>query len=465
MKLGYPGSLHNHTEYSNLRLRDSINRIDELINHAIELGQEVIAFTEHESVSNAIKIENYYQKIKKDNPNFKVILGNEIYLCRDGLTSETYVKGEDKFYHFILLAKDAEGHKQIRQLSSRAWKRSWMNGKMRRVPTYYQDIIDIIGAAPGHVIGMSACLGGFLDTKLLQYAQTADEELYDKIKNWCQQIEDIFGKGNFYLEMQPSATQEQLVANKELYRLSKELNLPFIITTDSHYCKKEDAFIHKAYLNSQDGDREVDAFYATTYLMGTEELEEYMNNFNEEVFQEAYQNILNIKNQCEDYSLKKPLKIPSLKWRIPKTQIISQDWYDKIPYLETFYNSDFYGDKVLSQLIIDKFKSDERLCNKEHYDEVNDNLRITWESSEVNKAHWSAYFLNLQQIIDVCWDAGTLVGPGRGSGVGFLLLYMLDVTQINPLWETTKTYSWRFLNPARVSVLDKFFKFLGNFQY
>lgn len=79
---------------------------------------------------------------------------------------------------------------------------------------------------------------------------------------------------------------------------------------------------------------------------------------------------------------------------------------------------------------------------------------MTWESSEVNNTHWSAYFLNLQKIIDECWNAGTIVGPGRGSGVGFILLYILGITQINPLWETTKCFPWRFLNPSRVSVLD-----------
>ena len=82
----------NHTEYSNLRLRDSINTVPDLINYAIELGHEVLAFTEHDSISNAIKIENYYNKIKKDNPNFKVILGNEIYLCRDGLNGQNFSK-------------------------------------------------------------------------------------------------------------------------------------------------------------------------------------------------------------------------------------------------------------------------------------------------------------------------------------------------------------------------------------
>lgn len=452
--LAFPGSLHNHTDYSNLRLRDSINRIDSLIDYAIELGHEVIAFTEHETVSNAIKIENYYNKIKKEHPDFKVILGNEIYLCRDGLSQDDYIKGTDKFYHFILLAKDAEGHRQIREISTRAWRRSWMDGRMRRVPTYYQDIIDIIGSNPGHVIGSTACLGGFIDNKILEYHTLQDKELYQKIQNWCLQMQEIFGKGNFYLEMQPSNNKEQIIANKGLYILSKELDIPFIISTDSHYERKEDAPIHKAYLNSQDGDREVDAFYATTYLMDTEELESYMGNFSIDVFQEAYQNILNIKNACEDYSLKKELKIPSLKWKTPKTLTISQDWINKIPYLKNFIESDFDGDKILARAIIDKLESDARLQNQETYDELNSNLKTTWISSEVNKAHWSAYFLNLQQILDVCWDAGTLVGPGRGSGVGFLLLYILEITQINPLWETTKCYEWRFLNPERVSVLD-----------
>ena len=99
----YPGSLHNHTDYSNLRLRDSINRIDEMIDYAIELGHDVIAFTEHESISNAVKIEDYYTKIKEKHPNFKVIRGNEIYLCRDGLNKDSFLRGEDKYYHFILL--------------------------------------------------------------------------------------------------------------------------------------------------------------------------------------------------------------------------------------------------------------------------------------------------------------------------------------------------------------------------
>ncbi len=463
MKISFPGGLHNHSEYSNLRLRDSINKVDEMIDYAISIGHEVIAITEHESISNAIKVENYYNKIKKDHPNFKVIFGNEIYLCRDGLNGQNFSKEDgDKYFHFILLAKDAIGHKQIRELSTRAWNRSYMTGKMRRVPTYYQDLIDIIGAAPGHVIGSTACLGGFLGTKLVQMRdmENVNEQklFHGKIGMWLMQMESIFGKGNFFLEMQPSPDKDQIYVNKQILELSKQVDIPYIITTDSHYLNKPDAPIHEAFLNSQEGDREVASFYQTTYLMDTEELEGFMNEYmKEEDFQEAYQNILNIKNMCEDFSFKKDLKIPSLEWRKPSREYSPWEvfWYfDQMPWLKNFYESEFEGDKRMVHLIIDKLKSDERLQNKETYAELNKNLEITWVSSEVNKAHWSAYFLNLQKTLDVCWEAGTLVGPGRGSGVGFLLLYILDIIQINPMWETTKTFAWRFLNPDRVSVLD-----------
>lgn len=451
----YPGSLHNHTDYSNLRLRDSINRIDEMIDYAIELGHDVIAFTEHESISNAVKIEDYYTKIKEKHPNFKVIRGNEIYLCRDGLNKDSFLRGEDKYYHFILLAKDAEGHKQIRELSTKAWLRSYMQGGLRRVPTYYSDLKEIVGKNKGHVIFSQACLGGFVQTKLLEYKKQGEpQEYYDKIIKWILDIQDICGKENYFLEMQPSKNNEQIYVNQKMLEISKELNIPYIITCDAHYLKKDDAFIHKAYLNSQDGEREVDAFYATTYLMGDSEIRSFFEYFTKEELEEGYKNIQKIKDMCEDYTLKRPLKIPRLKWKEPKVKEITPDWFDKIPYLKIFNESDYEGDKVLARAVISKILDEPDLQNQEVYDELNGNLESTWISSEVNNTHWSAYFLNLQNIIDVMWDAGTLVGNARGSGGGFLLLYVLDIIQLNKMKENTKLYPWRFLNPNRVSILD-----------
>ena len=444
----------NHTQYSNLRLRDCIIKEKDLIEYAVELGHEVVAITDHEAVCNAVKVEKIYKKIKKDHPDFRVILGNEIYLCRNGLNAKNFNKDYDRYWHFVLLAKNAVGHKQIREISTRAWRRSYMARGMRRVPTYYQDLIDIIGENRGHVIGTTACLGGALPTQLLKYRETGDQELYEKIIVWCEQMEWIFGAGNFYLELQPAANREQKYVNRMLLDIAKTYHFPYIITTDSHYLRKEDKPIHKAYLNSQNGDREVDDFYATTYMMSTEELESFLDLSKEEL-QEAYANIHRIKEMCEDYSLLKPLKIPQLPWRDLGSYTIDQrHWISKIPYLEKFWESDYEGDQELADAIVLKVQEDERLREQNIYDAINECLEMTWISSEVNKTHWSAYYLNLQKIIEECWNAGTLVGCGRGSGVGFILLYLLGITQINPKWETTVTHPWRFLNPERVSVLD-----------
>ena len=237
----------NHTQYSNLRLRDCIIKENDLINYAIELGHEVVGITDHEAVCNAVKIEKIYKKVKEKNPNFKVILGNEIYLVRNGLNAENFNKDFDRYYHFILLAKDAIGHQQIREISTRAWGRSYMARGMRRVPTYYQDLFDVIGNNPGHVIGSTACLGGAIPTQLLKNKGLKDVALGDKIVKWCLQMKELFGKDNFYLELQPSESHEQTYVNRQLIGLSNLLDIPYIITTDSHYLKKEDANIHEAY--------------------------------------------------------------------------------------------------------------------------------------------------------------------------------------------------------------------------
>ena len=464
-KLNYPGSLHNHSDYSNIRLRDCINKLDDLISYAGELGHKVIAITDHESISSWIKAEKIATKLKEKYPDLKVILGNEIYLCRNGLNAQNYNRENDRYYHFILLAKDTEGARQIREISTRAWMRSYMARGMRRVPTYYQDLFDIIGTNPGHVIGSTACLGGALPTQILR-AQS-NPNLYPKIDTWIQRMDNLFGHGNFYFELQPSKNADQILVNKALLNYSIFFDIPFIITTDSHYLRKEDRFVHKAYLNAQNGDREVDEFYATTYMMGTEELESYFKYFSEEELQTAYQNILKIRDNIEDYSLLRPLKIPNLKWKPidPKMEPDGfgyEEYCMKIPMLWTFAESEYESDRYLVKAIVKGIENHPDLQNQEAYDEINACLEDTWVSSNVNNARWSAYYLNLQNIIDICWEAGSLVGCGRGSGVGFILLYCLDITQINPLREHTRTFRWRFLNPDRVSVLDVDFDIEGS---
>lgn len=462
--MNYPGSLHNHTDMSNIRLLDCINKIEDLVNYANELGHNVVAITDHEFTGGWVRFQDAVQKIKEKNSNFKGILGNEIYLVRNGLNKDNFKNGIDRYYHFILLAKDREGAKQIQEISTKAWMRSYIARGMRRVPTYYQDLVEIIKNNKGHVIGSTACLGGALATQLIKYRETQNDELYEKIKKWINHMVDIFGKNDFYFELQPSYTKDQIYVNKELLKFSKEFNISYIITTDSHYLKKEDRKIHKAYLNSKNGEREIDEFYASTYLMNTQELESYFSYLTKEELNIAYQNINEIINKCEEYELKKPLKIPELKWNnhdLYKTETWYNIYKNHIPELEKFYNSQNKADNELVWALIDGIEKHKDLQCEEAYKELNENLKITWKSSEVNKAHWSAYFLNLQKIIDICWEAGSIVGCGRGSGVGFLLLYALDIIQINCLREKTKTYQWRFLNPDRVSPLDVDFDISG----
>lgn len=448
----YPGSLHAHTHYSNTRLRDAIIKETDLIDTAIQLGNKVVAITDHDCLSGHLKALKYYYSIKEKHPDFKLILGNEIYLCRNGLNNENFISGVDKYYHFILLAKDKEGHQQLRELSTRAWYRSYMARGMRRVPTYYSDLVDVVDKNKGHLIASSACLGGYLASSCLELALKWDEAKAEEIRNWCRQMIKLFGENNFYIELQPPAEKdnEQYLANNILLQFAQELNIPWIVTTDAHYARPEDREIHKAYLNSQNGEREVDAFYATTYMMNTEELESYFDYS----LDTAYKNIETIVESCEDYDLRKPLRIPQLPWNVFSPKSNPVDWIDRISQLKNFITSEYEGDRELAKAIIETLEKDTSLQNPQTYSAIDDCLDKTWESSIVNNAHWSAYYLNLQKIIDYCWEAGTLVGPGRGSGVGFIILYLLGITQINPLWETTRTYSWRFLNPSRVSVLD-----------
>ena len=452
----YPGSLHNHTDYSNETLRDSINTVKSLIDTAIDLGHECVAITDHETISSYIKVEKYYKKVKEQHPDFKVIRGNEIYLTRDGLTKDSFQRGVDRYYHFILLCKDIEGYHQICELSTRAWTRSYVVARQRRRMTYYKDLEEIVKGHSGHLIASSACLGSQLDRFLLQYMNTGEEKYKEYAKQFCSYIEDIFGKGNFYLELQPSHNYEQVFVNKELLKLSEELDIPYIITTDSHYLRPENAVVHEAFLNSQNGEREVKSFYATTYMMNDEEIRSFFDYMTEEELQIAFENIHHIKEQCEDFSVLKPLEIPSLPWRAFKEHSLQEQYRytELMPDLLKFIESPYRADNQLVLAVIEGIEKHKDLWNQESYDAINECLSMTWESSEVNKARWSAYFLNLQKIIDECWNAGSLVMPARGSGAGFVLLYVLDIIQINCLREKTKMYPWRFLNPARVSVLD-----------
>ena len=474
---------HNHTEHSNYRLRDCINKVDNLIDYAIELGHNGVAITDHETIGGFLMAQKHYQKRLKNAAtdeekerikNFRLILGNEIYLCRDGLNKDNFIKGEDKYYHFILLAKDEIGNKQLRQLSTRAWNNSFETARMTRVPTYYSDLKEIIGANPGHVIASSACLGSWIDGWILKHraeikADTPEwnGEFWNELYSWIENIQSIFGRENFFLELQPSKTsEEQQFVNKVLVHLGTfKMYIPYIITTDSHYLKKEERPIHEAFLKSQDGEREVMDFYASTYLMSTEEIHEYMDdNIGADAVSRGLANTKIIYDMCENYDLTKPLHIPYVPsdTREPDMELI--DKYSDIKLLKQFATSQYDSDRHLARRIVEAIEKDpvER-ANEEMYNAIDVCLNSLWVSSEKMNTRWSGYLLQTSELVKIAWNEGdTLVGAGRGSGVGFVLLYLLDITQINPLRERTSTFPWRFLNPERASVLDIDIDIQGN---
>lgn len=461
-------SLHNHTCSSNQRLIDSINKVEDLIQYAFDLGLKGIAITDHETVNAHIKAIKYISKKREQDDrwnNFKLILGNEIYLCRNGLNSENYDSKNDFFYHFLLLAKDIEGHKQLRKLSTKAYSHSFMKNKMRRVPTYYKDLEEVIGNNRGHLIASTACIGGFLGKKILSIKNNPEnaDEIYNNLKHWIDYIASIFGHDNFYIELQPSNQKDQIFVNEWLLKIAAETNIPAIITTDSHYLKKEDRRIHKIYLNSKDGDREVDEFYASTYLMSPEEIHSYMDKqIGPAAVDQLLENTSLIGDRIEQYDLRKPFKLPYLPSQ-KDIEKADEPYHisDSItnPIWSKFLNSSDPADRVFIKRIIDKCNmamSDRMIYwTSDRLVRMETELETIWNASEKQKIRWSKYFLQVADYIKIAWDKGdTIVGPGRGSGVSFYLNYLLDIIQIDPMRENVPLFYWRFLNPDRASILD-----------
>ena len=156
--------VHNHTIYSNIRLLDSTNKPADLIQKAYDLGLSGIAITDHECLSASVEVNKIATEWQTLHPDFKIALGNEIYL------TDTREMGQ-KYYHFILIAKDAIGHKALRELSSTAWFYSYYDRRLERVPTLKEELAAIVKKYPGHLIATSACIGGELSSNALLYAQ------------------------------------------------------------------------------------------------------------------------------------------------------------------------------------------------------------------------------------------------------------------------------------------------------
>lgn len=435
--------LHSHTEMSDMRLPDCTNKIDKLIKHAEKMGLSAVAVTDHECLSGHIKAIQQAKKINEVNPDFKVILGNEIYLI-----NEDDYQSTDKFWHFILLAKDAIGYKQLRQLSSRAWERSYYHKRLERVPTFYNDLTEVIGEDKGHLIASTACLGGFVPALVLNNKL----DVLDSFLNWCV---DLFGKDNFYLEIQPGISEEQIEFNKKAVSIAKQYDLGWIITNDVHYLTKDKRKIHAAYLNSKNEEREVDDFYESTYFKTEKEMEERLSYLSKEDIQKGLDNTIKITSMVEFYDLKHEVIVPERRIGSFNINHIFKKWYGDYDFIKNFANSKHEQDKYLFYMIEQGFFDKKEEFNSENLSRIDIELKQLWLISEKLNQRLSSYYNLVQENIEIIWDGNlgnSLVGIARGSVTGFYICYLIGITQINPIkW---KLPYWRHLSSERTELPD-----------
>ena len=454
--------VHNHTDRSNIRLLDCINRPKALIDKAIELGLSGIAITDHECLSAHMEVNQYAKKIKEKHPDFKIALGNEIYLV------DKREPGQ-KYYHFILIAKDALGHKALRELSSTAWYNSFVDRGMERVPTTKEELSNIVNKYKGHIIATTACMGGELST--LAYDMSLAEKVndreaaqvfYDRILDFMKFCIDTFGD-DFYLECAPSTAEDQKLVNQKLLKIARAYNIPLVIGTDAHYLTKEDRFVHKAYLNSKGGEREVDSFYEFARLMDFDEAEDILSKSfggDKNISAEIIANTLLIQEKIEDYSLERKQIIPKVKVPFYESyqiyqmlpEDISWEFALKWPTLDrimtTGNDQERYWLAECEASMLEKGFIDK----PEYWDRLETEADVITYIGEKLDDCLFAYFNTFKHYIDLFWECGSTVGPGRGSATGFLSNYLLGITQLDPIrWGLPY---WRFLNKERAELPD-----------
>ena len=446
--------------YSNIRLLDCINRPDKLIEKAFEMGMSGIAITDHECLSAHMEVNQFMKKFRQEHPDFTVALGNEIYLTFDRETNQ-------KYWHFILIAKDAIGHKGLRELSTIAWKNSYVDRRMERVPTLKHELAEIMLKYQGHIIATSACMGGELSANA--YAMAIAQEAgnmdaanyhYHEIQNFMTFVLEVFGD-DFYIECAPSTRKDQIITNKKLLSIARAYNVPIVVGTDAHFMTEADRPIHKAYLNSKDGEREVDDFYEFARLMTPDECAELLfKSFDADIIDEIFENSKKLQEKIQWYSLER-------KQIIPKVEVVKYSAWNIWSMVPRLILDNFGRRWFTLERLVQKGNDQERYwvmeCIKSLWEKGLQDRQDYWDRLEIEADVIKyigeqlddclfAYFNTFKHYIDLFWECGSTVGPGRGSATGFLSNYLLGITQLDPIrWGLPY---WRFLNKERAELPD-----------
>lgn len=439
---------HTHTDMSNFRLLDCINKLSNLVKRGKEIGLTGLAVTDHETIAQSINI----CKLQKENPDFKIAIGNEIYLTNDRINGQ-------KYYHFILIAKDNIGHKQLRQLSSIAWMNSYWDRGLERVPTLKNELKEIVMRKPGHLLATSACLGGELSSCVLEMERArhvGDEQIatikYNQIVEFMQFCDELFGD-DFYIEVAPAASKDQITVNNKLAQIAHLYNKKLIIGDDAHYLKKEDRYIHKAYLNSKGGERETDAFYEYTYLQDEKDLRENLSASIGMLVDEMCQNSMEMFDKIKIYDLLHNQTIPSVPIKdYDKVNLCWDKHLGEFPELKKMgISNDIYERYWInecSNILMSKGLNQK----KKYWDELEEEARVKRIIGEKLGTNMFKYPITLKYYIDMIWECGSLVGAGRGSSCAALNHYLLGITQLDPIeWNLP---FFRYLNEERVELGD-----------
>ena len=458
---------HCHTEMSNFRLLDCINKLPDLVKRGKEIGLSGLAITDHETIAQSIRV----CKLQKENPDFKIAIGNEIYLTdvrQNGI----------KYYHFILIAKDAEGHKQLRQLSSFAWMNSYWDRGMERVPTLKSELKEIVGRNPGHLLATSACLGGELSSCIVEMERARQMEdietatiKYNQIIDFMKFVDEVFGD-DFYVEIAPGASKEQIVANNKLVQIAQLYGKKVVIGDDAHYLRKEDRYIHKAYLNSKGGERETDAFYEYAYLQDEDDLRKNLESSVGLLIDEFCKNSMEMFEKIQIYDLLHSQTIPSVPVKdYPRDNTLDENsgllfcHYDttvkngdrstniwiNYPNIYFLLNSYDIYDRYWINECLNSLK-EKGLYKSQYLKELEEEARVKRVIGEKLGTNMFKYPITLKYYIDMIWECGSLVGAGRGSSCAALNHYLLGITQLDPIeWNLP---FFRYMNDERTELGD-----------
>lgn len=388
--------LHVHTEYS---LLDGASKISELVAYAKELGMDSLAITDHGAMYGAVE---FYQECRKQ--GIKPILGCEVYLTQGSHLE----KNQRGMYHLILLAENETGYHNLMKIVSIGQVEGF----------YYKPRIDkdVLRAYSEGVICLSACVAGELPVYILQ-------DNMDGARRCLEEYIDIFGKENYFLEIQNHDLPEERKVRRALMKLAQEYGLGLVATNDLHYVRKEDAEAQDVLLCIQttatidEPDRmrfPNDSFYLKSY----DEMAELFSDC-----PEALENTVRIAERCNVELEFGHLLLP--EFPVP-------EGYDAVSYLRHLCETNIAR------------------CYPEAGKEVYE--RLDFELDIINQMGYACYFLIVWDFINYCREHDIPVGPGRGSAAGSVVAYLLSITNIDPL--RYNLLFERFLNPERVSMPD-----------